>query len=84
MTEMRPVASNTMEFGDPNVREIFPACPICGGKFEVVYDRAHQTVCVCQDCHLGLTIPASAWRIARQKLERRSAERTAAGTDAQG
>ena len=44
-----------------------PHCPICGGKMELVYDRFNQQVCVCTDCHSGLTIPAQAWEIQRRK-----------------
>ena len=46
-----------------------PACPICEGKMESVYDRYHQKVCVCIDCHTGVTVPGSAWEIARIKRE---------------
>jgi len=35
---------------------------------ELVYDRFNQQVCVCVDCHSGLTIPAAAWEVQRQKL----------------
>jgi hypothetical protein len=34
---------------------------------ELVYDRINQQVCVCTDCHSGLTIPSSAWAIRRAK-----------------
>ena len=34
---------------------------------ELVYDRLNQQVGVCTDCHSGLTIPSSAWRIQRAK-----------------
>ena len=40
-----------------------------GGKMEVVYQRNNQQVTVCQDCHSGLTVPATAWEIARIKRE---------------
>jgi hypothetical protein len=53
--------------------EIIPACPICNGKMEKVYDRYHQQVCVCVDCHTGLSIPASARNVARLKKQNRSA-----------
>ncbi len=46
-----------------------PACPICAGKFELVYDRYHQKVVVCGDCHSGLTVPGSAWTVARLKRD---------------
>jgi hypothetical protein len=38
---------------------------------ELVYDRLTQQVCVCVDCHAGVTIPSSAWDIVRQKRERK-------------
>ncbi len=50
-------------------------CPICDGKMEVVYHRNNQQVCVCTDCHSGLTVPNAAWEIARIK---RNANRTPA------
>jgi hypothetical protein len=34
---------------------------------ELVYDRFNQQVCVCVECHSGLTIPAGAWEIQRRK-----------------
>ncbi len=34
---------------------------------ELVYDRVNQQVCVCADCHSGLTIPKAAWDIQRRK-----------------
>ncbi len=43
------------------------ACPVCEGKMEVVYNRNNQQVVVCADCHSGLTIPSTAWDIARVK-----------------
>jgi ssDNA-binding Zn-finger/Zn-ribbon topoisomerase 1 len=43
------------------------ACPICAGDMEVVYSRHGQQVVVCTECHSGLTVPASAWNIARVK-----------------
>jgi len=47
----------------------FHTCPVCGGKMEVVYNRHSQTVSVCIDCHAGITIPTSAWEVARTKKE---------------
>ena len=35
----------------------------------VVYDRYHQTVVVCVDCHAGLTITASAADVIKRKRE---------------
>lgn len=48
-------------------------CPVCQGRMETVYDRHHQTVCVCVDCHTGVTVPATAWNIARLKGQNKSA-----------
>ena len=36
---------------------------------EVVYDRFHQRVMVCADCHAGLTVPDSAYEVRRLKRE---------------
>ena len=36
---------------------------------EVVYNRNNQQVCVCKDCHSGLTVPGTAWEIVRIKRE---------------
>jgi hypothetical protein len=44
-------------------------CPICYGSMEVVYSRNQQSVCVCVDCHSGVTVPAGAWDIVRRKRE---------------
>jgi hypothetical protein len=41
---------------------------------EVVYDRFNQQVCVCVECHTGLSIPAHAWDIRRIKRERKPQE----------
>lgn len=48
-----------------------PDCPICSGRFDLVYDRYGQKVYVCIDCHVGLTVPDSAWDIVRRKRERK-------------
>ena len=45
------------------------ACPMCAGEMEVVYNRNGQQVAVCKVCHTGVTVPASAWNIARIKRE---------------
>ena len=52
------------------------ACPVCGGRMELVYDRHHQKVVVCVDCQSGLTIPQAAWEIARIKREARQTGKT--------
>ena len=57
----------------PGPSDSIPSCPICKGKMEKVYDRYHQLVCVCVDCHTGLTIPANARNVARMKRNRESA-----------
>jgi hypothetical protein len=48
-----------------------PDCPVCSGRLDLVYDRIGQKVYVCVDCHVGLTIPDSAWAAARQKREKK-------------
>ena len=45
------------------------SCPICGGRMEVVYARNNQQVCVCTDCHSGLTVPNTAWDVVRIKRD---------------
>lgn len=52
-----------------NDRQVVTNCPVCHGRMEVVYDRHHQKVAVCVDCQSGLTVPATAWEIARIKRE---------------
>lgn len=47
-------------------------CPICHGTMELVYDRPSQKVCVCTDCHSGLTIPVGAWAVQETKYNRKS------------
>lgn len=44
-------------------------CPVCEGMMETVYQRNNQHVCVCTDCHTGVTVPGTAWEIARIKRE---------------
>jgi hypothetical protein len=53
--------------GDPC--DVLRQCPICGGLMETVYKRNRQTVCVCVDCRSGLTVPDTAWDVARVKRE---------------
>jgi hypothetical protein len=63
-------AVNPQEGDDEQVPcGIVPTCPICSGRMEEVYDRYHQKVCVCVDCHTGLTVPGAAWEIARIKRQ---------------
>ena len=31
---------------------------------ELVYDRPKVKVCVCADCHTGISVPAKAWAVA--------------------
>jgi len=52
-------------------REPSVVCPICRGQMDTVYDRHHQRVVVCVDCQSGLTVPSTAWDIARIKREAR-------------
>jgi hypothetical protein len=49
----------------------YPDCPICGGAFEVVYNRNNQRVSICRDCQAGLTIPSTAWEVQRLKREKK-------------
>jgi len=37
---------------------------------EAVYSRAHQKVCVCNDCHTSITVPSAAWGVSRAKGDR--------------
>ena len=46
-----------------------PICPICEGAMELVYDRFNQRVCICAECHSGITVPSSAYEVARLKRE---------------
>jgi len=50
--------------------EVLEICPICGGEMEVVYNRTQSKVCVCVDCHSGVTVPTSAWQVVKAKRER--------------
>lgn len=54
----------------PGPCEVVEVCPICDGRMEAVYARAHQKVCVCVDCHTSLTVPASAWTLRRERRGR--------------
>jgi hypothetical protein len=56
----------------PQVCEAIPICPICGGKMELVYDRPSAKVCVCVDCHTGISMPSKAWAIALARLAEKS------------
>lgn len=56
----RPPMSDNL----PELCEIIPTCPLCGGKMELVYDRPATKVCVCVDCHTSITVPVRAWDIA--------------------
>jgi hypothetical protein len=57
------------EDASPEPDNTLKTCPICDGRMELVYDRHHQKVMVCVDCHSGLTVPGTAWEIARIKRE---------------
>lgn len=46
-----------------------PACPVCTGQLVIAYDRYHQRVAICEDCHASVTVPGSAWTVARLKRE---------------
>jgi hypothetical protein len=47
----------------PEPCDVIDTCPICGGSVEAVYTRVHQKVCVCEDCHTTITVPATAWQL---------------------
>ena len=36
---------------------------------ELVYDRFNQRVCICTECHSGITVPSSAYEVVRLKRE---------------
>jgi hypothetical protein len=38
---------------------------------EAVYSRPHQHVCACTDCQTTITIPVTAWDVARVKRKNR-------------
>ena len=46
-----------------------PDCPVCQGRLDLVYDRLRQKVYVCIDCHVGLTVPDTAWDVVRLKRD---------------
>ena len=54
---------------EPDQKPAVSSCPMCSGRMEVVYQRNNQQVTVCEDCHSGLTVPASAWDVVRIKRE---------------
>ena len=56
---------------NPGPCDVIEVCPICGGSMAAVYSRAHQKVCVCNDCHTSITVPAAAWDVIRAKGETR-------------
>ena len=43
---------------------------------ELVYDRPNTKVCVCAECHTGISVPGTAWAvaIARGRLKPRRPE----------
>jgi hypothetical protein len=51
----------------PREDAVVATCPICSGKMEAVYRRHNTNVCVCTDCHSGVTVPGNAWEIVRAK-----------------
>lgn len=55
-----------------NEAAALPDCPVCSGHFDLVYDRFRQKVYVCIDCHVGLTVPDTAWDVVRKKREQTS------------
>jgi hypothetical protein len=67
---LQTAKSDRDEQGDPCTVKV---CPVCTGEMEIAYDRYHQKVCVCVDCHAAITVPGSAWEVARIKRETREA-----------
>jgi hypothetical protein len=60
-----------MESSSQRIDEVvIPACPICAGRLEVVYERSHQHVANCIDCHTTVTIPGRAWAVRYRKQQR--------------
>jgi hypothetical protein len=51
----------------PDLCTVIPMCPLCRGRMELVYDRPNAKVCVCVDCHTGISVPAQAWVVALQR-----------------
>jgi len=51
----------------PDICDSIPNCPVCGGRMEAVYNRAHQQASACVDCRADLTVPASAWAVLNRK-----------------
>ena len=64
-------AVNPLDADQPQEQpcEVMQVCPICDGRMETVYSRNQNKVCVCVDCHSGLTVPDTAWEIARVKRQ---------------
>jgi hypothetical protein len=56
---------------EPSASNPCPTCPICQGTMELVYDRLNQRVCVCTDCHSGVTVPISAMEVLKLKREKK-------------
>ena len=68
LLQFRPALTEALpEKSEPEPLDAVAACPVCGGKMELVYDRRHITASVCIDCHTGITIPTEAWDVARVK-----------------
>jgi hypothetical protein len=44
----------------------WPFCPLCGGRM-VRTDVTFVMVSVCDDCQTAVTVPTSAWDVARAK-----------------
>jgi hypothetical protein len=52
----------------PDLCEVMPTCPLCGGTMELVYDQPTTQICVCVDCHTGIHVPTGAWAVIKEKL----------------
>ena len=46
-------------------------CPVCGGQVEKMAERLSRSVYACQECDCDLTVPVTAWDIARIKREQK-------------
>ena len=60
-----------MDEPSTDLGEAIPACPACGGRMKLVYDRPKSKVCVCGDCHTGVTVPAEAWDLILARWKRK-------------
>ena len=58
------------DMSDPAIDELhFPLYPVQCGELELADERSHPPFAVCIDRHGGVTIPGSAWSVAKIKRE---------------